>query len=528
MRTRRRSLLAVCLALAFAISANAQTSQTASQASKKSTSSKATTASQKTTSAGSKTAAHSATHSTAASASTKGKATATKSKAHVSHPAMVVHVSAAVRQQAVTKVETSLTESASSPFLYSSALHNFFAALNEQQDEHGAGAAPERTVRILQFGDSHTAADIFTGKMRASLQQQFGDGGLGFQFPGHPFAGYHLAGSLRSQTSGWFTEGNRFTALGDGDLGLGGISISTARPGESITLEAPCTTMQLHFLLQPGGGRLQFSDNGMALSIIDTNSTAAGADASNTAVSAGTFSYSCPAGEHDFEFTTLDDAPVKLLGVVTQQPGVTYECVGINGAVAPLMLRWNQNLFSDYMRQSAPSLIVLAYGTNESGSSAEHLEDYPTEFAQIVDNLHRVAPDSSILVLGPADRAMRAGRRGPWKAYPGTERIIAMQKEVCRTHGCAFWDTRRRMGGFGSMQQWVTAGWAQPDRTHLTATGYRTLADALYEDLMRTYNLYQQPEGRLRQSSVQKKPVHPTTGQTAAAPGVFAQESING
>jgi lysophospholipase L1-like esterase len=441
---------------------------------------------------------------------------------------MAVRVSAAVREQAVTHVETSMTQSASSPFLYSSALRNFFGALDEQQDEHGAGAAPERTVRVLQFGDSHTAADIFTGKMRASLQQQFGDGGLGFQFPGHPFAGYHLAGSLRSQTSGWFTEGNHFGALGDGDLGLGGISISTSRPGESITLEAPCTTLQLQFLEQPGGGRMQFSDNGVAMSVIGTD-LPGGAEDANAAPTAGTFSYSCSPGVHDFEFATLDNAPVKLLGVVTQQPGVTYECLGINGAVAPLMLRWNQNLFSDYLRQSAPSLIVLAYGTNESGSSAEHLEDYPEQFAQVVDNLHRIAPEASVLVLGPADRSMRAGRRGPWKPYPGTDRIIAMQKEVCQTHRCAYWDTRRRMGGFGSMQQWVTAGWAQPDRTHLTGTGYRTLADALYEDLMRAYNQYQQqPEAPLHQSSVQRKPAHPAGGQATAAPASLAQESSNG
>jgi hypothetical protein len=479
--------------------------------------------------------------------SSQSKTTAIKTTARVPRTLRTIPVNPAVRLNAVTRVEASLSESAGSPFLYPGALHHFFEALDEEQDEHGAGAAPERTVRILQFGDSHTAADIFTGKMRASLQEQFGDGGLGFQFPGHPFAGYHLAGSLRSQTNGWFTEGNHFNALGDGDLGLGGISISTARPNESITLEAPCTTLQLHFLLQPGGGRLQFSDNGTALSTIDTNSAALTSESSGAAASvgtsagtsAGTFSYSCSAGPHYFEFTTLDDAPVKLLGIVTQQPGVTYECIGINGAVAPLMLRWNQSLFSDYLRQSAPSLIVLAYGTNESGSSAEHLESYPEEFGSIIDNLHRVAPESSILVLGPADRSMRQGRRGPWRAYSGTDRIIAMQKEVCRTHSCTFWDTQRRMGGFGAMQLWVAAGWAQPDRTHLTYTGYRALADALYSDLMLAYNGYHQhPETPLHQSFLRKTPLqqtplqpaplHPTAVHAAPPHIAHAQESSNG
>ncbi|MCS5515492.1 hypothetical protein NWF32_09780 [Pseudomonas qingdaonensis] len=35
-------------------------------------------------------------------------------------------------------------------------------------------------VNIVQFGDSHTAADLFSGEMRRLLQSQYGDGGIGF------------------------------------------------------------------------------------------------------------------------------------------------------------------------------------------------------------------------------------------------------------------------------------------------------------------------------------------------------------
>jgi hypothetical protein len=193
------------------------------------------------------------------------------------------------------------------------------------------------------------------------------------------------------------------------------------------------------------------------------------------------------------------------------------------------MLRWNQMLFNDYLQQRSPNLIVLAYGTNEAGVSAEHLETYPSEFATILDNLHRVAPGASILVLGPADRSMRQGRGGPWRPFTGTDRIIAMQKEACRTHGCTFWDTRRRMGGFGAMQVWVAAGWAQPDRTHLTGTGYRSLADALYADLMQAYNLYQQhAEAPIHQTSLHTAPNHQSSGRVVPANTSPSQESSNG
>ncbi|SNT37248.1 GDSL-like Lipase/Acylhydrolase family protein [Granulicella rosea] len=388
-----------------------------------------------------------------------------------------------------------LAEPSHSPFLYAKQLEPFFEDLADVQAElHSATPKPNAqssipalasVVRVLQFGDSHTAADLFTGAMRADLQTRFGDGGLGFQYPGHPFAGYHLAGSARSQSAGWFTEGNHFTALGDGALGLGGISITTSRPGEWISLSTTCTTLQVHYLRQAGGGKLSFSDNGTFVSQVDTASDGTG--------SAGTLTYACTPGVHEFELTTLDHAPVRLFGLVTEQPGVTWECLGINGAVATLMLRWNQTLFAEYLRQRDPSLIVLAYGTNEAAGSAAHNAEYVADFNRLLDNLHRIVPTASVLVLGPYDRATKLGRgrRAAWQTWAGTARIIEDQKESCRTHGCAYYDQRARMGGPGAMIRWASEGLAQGDHTHLTGAGYRTMADALYNDLLTAYKAYE-------------------------------------
>ena len=278
-------------------------------------------------------------------------------------------------------IEETLAEPQSTPFLYPHNLDPFFQSLAAEQAEHAPNPnaqstipALASTIRILQFGDSHTAADLFTGDLRAQFQSRFGNGGLGFQFPGHPFAGYHLAGSTRTQTPGWTTEGNKFTQLGDAALGLGGISLSTTRPGESIQLITTCSTFQIHYLIQPGGGTLRFTDNGTYISDLDTSNGTAKAvstspDASQTSSTTdeaaappvstfttgtpGTLTYACTSGDHDLRLTTLDRAPVRLLGLVTEQPGITYECLGINGAVATLMLRWNQ---TPLRRLSPPAL----------------------------------------------------------------------------------------------------------------------------------------------------------------------------
>jgi lysophospholipase L1-like esterase len=308
-----------------------------------------------------------------------------------------------------------------------------------------------------------------------------------------------LAGSARSQTYGWVTQGNRFNELGDGDTGLGGIAISTNRPGESVMVSTTCETLQVQYLSQPGGGILDFSDNGLPVGQINTGADSAAGSGTEPAVETtsrgtGTFTYSCTPGVHEFQLITVEEKPVRLLGLVTEQAGVTYECLGINGAVAPLILRWNQQMFSDYLGQRDPNLIVLAYGTNEATASASRNDEYVTQFHQLLQNLHRMAPNASILVLGPYDRAIKTGRgrRARWGTTFAIDRIIADQREACRVDNCAFYDQRARMGGPGVMSRWVANGLAQGDHTHLTGTGYRVLADALYRDLMTVYNSYLQ------------------------------------
>jgi lysophospholipase L1-like esterase len=409
-----------------------------------------------------------------------GKATRSRGRARV-HYYAGPGLSPVRKAALIEEIGTRLKEPAAKPIAYASALDGFYAQLASHESSINAAELQTGTVRVLQFGDSHTAADMFTGEARRVFQEQFGNGGIGYSYAGHPFAGYRILGSGRSQSLGWKTQGNKFLQLGNGQTGMGGISISTERAGERVALDAPCTTLELQYLEQPGGGSLLFTDNGGDPVEIPTDAPATGP---------GTYSYSCPAGDHHFEVTTEQSAPVTLLGWVAIQPGVTWESIGINGAEAPLILKWDQPLFSRYLKDTSPALIVLAYGTNEAASSLWDEESYRQAFASIVDTLHQYVPESSILVIGPPDRSV--SQRRAWHPYAGTDRIVHAQRAVCRTHDCAYWDQRERMGGLGAMQQWVYAGWAQPDHTHFTGDGYRALADALLADLMTGFNAYKE------------------------------------
>lgn len=142
------------------------------------------------------------------------------------------------------------------------------------------------------------------------------------------------------------------------------------------------------------------------------------------------------------------------------------------------------------MEQVNPALIVLAYGTNEASDRNWSEESYAAMFRSLIERCRRLAPKAAILVIGPPDRELRVSRKG-WAPFAGVDRIVEAQRSTCKQMGCAYWDQRSRMGGFGSMREWVSVEWAQADHTHFTGEGYSELAGALFLDIVQQYNTYE-------------------------------------
>src|SRR5271170_2958929 len=86
-----------------------------------------------------------------------------------------VAVTAAQRAAALKKVEANLEASANTALRQPGALAPVFEQLSRL-----SGGQSRDPVHILHFGDSHTAADEWTGALRDMFRQRFGDGGSGF------------------------------------------------------------------------------------------------------------------------------------------------------------------------------------------------------------------------------------------------------------------------------------------------------------------------------------------------------------
>jgi hypothetical protein len=385
-------------------------------------------------------------------------------------------VTAKARAAAHDFVYETVADGADIPVENAAALIPFFEQLYRHQ--RGELAGP---LHILHYGDSHTAADEWTGDLRTRFQERFGDGGSGFSLAGRPWNSYRRMDVRSGSTRGWHTDG-LVGRTGDGVYGLGGVSLSTASAHEAIYLDANAAEFELFYYQQPGGGTLQIYDNGVAMEQISTDGEPGPAYYRLEAIP----------GMHRVEAETLDRGPVRLFGWVAENTtGVTYEELGINGAEASIVLGWNEETLRSNIERRNPALIVLAYGTNEAGHKDWTLESYREMYSRLIARLRMDAPTATILVVGPPDRTQKIRKVG-WQTMEKVDVIAEAQREAALANGCAFWDLRAKMGGKGSMLRWVAAGMAQSDHVHFTGPGYRMLGDAVFRDVMSQYDIFLQ------------------------------------
>ncbi|HSP64251.1 MAG TPA: GDSL-type esterase/lipase family protein [Pyrinomonadaceae bacterium] len=353
------------------------------------------------------------------------------------------------------------------------ALHNFFTALADAR----AGRRLE-PVRIMHFGDSHTAADVLTANIRRHFQGDFGDGGAGLIVPRNPMS-TRRQGVASGATSGWSIEGIGGRIAPHRIYGPAGIALSTSQPNERAWVEASGNHFELYYVCQPGGGRIDVLVDGG--SVLD-----APLSLSSPKPEASRLFFDTPAanGRHRVEIRTLTAGQVSILGIVAEHiaPGVVYDVLGVNGARASRILSWNQAALAAVLADRKPDLIVLEYGTNEVADSGWTVVSYQRLLAGILRRLQSAAPQASLILLGPPDRSDLpvAVNRMPL--------LIEAQRRAAFTAGAAFWSSYDAMGGAGAMNAWVAQGLGQGDHVHLTRSGYDRIADHFYQEMMLAYS----------------------------------------
>ena len=345
-------------------------------------------------------------------------------------------------------------------------------------------------VVILQIGDSHSANDSFSGRLREQFQARFGDAGRGVLHPGVPF-NYYRPDRVSVVSNGWMLERAGRSA---GPMGIAALRQHAAMPAEmtlSATDPTDMTGVSLEFLFQPGGGSVDIATATGWRKRISTN--AAAPDARWIPLPKG-------AAGGEVTVSAVGDAPVDMLSWTAERerPGVIVANLGTIGATVDLLGTMDPTVLRQELAHIAPSVILVAFGTNEAFDGGTDAASYRARFEQGLRLLRIAAPTAAIVVLGPPDSAKHTqkGFKGhttcgdpKWNEPPRLSLVRTVQRDVASRENLFFWDWQAAMGGACSMNRWAAQRppMAGADHVHMLRPGYRASADLLFRALMDGY-----------------------------------------
>ncbi|NBC34319.1 MAG: hypothetical protein GVY13_16705 [Alphaproteobacteria bacterium] len=390
--------------------------------------------------------------------------------------------------------------------------------------------AATRPVVIIQLGDSHTAGDRFSGRLRALFQQQFGAAGRGVLPPGEPFPFFRPTLVEIEQSAGWVALPS-FPNPSGGLFGHSGYRLIGGDAEDTLVLrsteEAGFSRLILGVVLHPSGGTFALAVDGQE---IHRQSTRA------EQVRAGQLEMPAPPGSRQMTLTAAGDGPVELLfwGIERPGPGVVLDSHGVVGASIAIIESWDTGTVRWGLGQRDPALVILAYGTNEAFHRDLDLQAYAARVDRQLDLVAEAVPDAAILVVGPPDanRLPRAcwgddlretaldyacapltaeeranyaslfgdGVRDPvcrWHPPPDLASVRDILRDRAAAHGHMFWDWSTVMEGACGTHRWAAADppLAFFDHVHLQPEGYALSADRLFAFLMEHYARFRAAAG---------------------------------
>jgi len=368
----------------------------------------------------------------------------------------------------------------------------------------------DRRLTILQLGDSHTAADFFTGRVRDKLQEAFGAGGDAFVVPGKPHVGVRSALFTSDASDDWSYE-----AMQRSDdhkrFHLSGFNAVAHHASAALTMRSRSGRAydyaNVAFLAQPGGGHAEVLLDGASAGEVNLDGESGhvvpfAARAKNSQ------------GFHELIVKALDDASVGVTGVKLGRDGdgVSYLSIGYPGATVQLLQKLDNGNLADDFRELKPDVVVLAFGTNEGFNDNLDVPTYIQQYEQIVRRLQALRPGLKVVIVGPSDAARPSGgchaegvgqhcNSAPafqtasaeagsgnckFPVPPKLNLVREAQRKLASRIGAAFWDWSSVQPGPCGAQVWAAANppLMAHDYVHMTLDGYKQSADRFADFLI--------------------------------------------
>ncbi len=341
-------------------------------------------------------------------------------------------------------------------------------------------------VNILQIGDSHIQCDLLSGAVRTDFQNDFGNAGRGLVVPLH-VAGTNEAFNYKI-TSNVVCTSKRCVFVNDPmPIGIGGVTIRSFSENTSFRIKT-FNFPPLDYAFNKLTVFYQKDSSAFDFDVLDSTGRVVGSlnhidssdYASRITLPSSTNEVTLKARKNA---STQNETTVYGLNLETDNSGVLYHAVGVNGAEAFQYVR--AQYFGEQTRALKPSLIIISLGTNEAQRLPFDKVDAIQKLDSLITVLRVYNPNAAILLTTPSDSYFR-------KKYYNTSlaALHTAMVEYAATHHIAIWDLYSIAGGYKSCYQWLRYGLMRSDGIHFVKKGYEFQGNLLYEAIIKSYDKY--------------------------------------
>src|SRR5262249_43416642 len=143
--------------------------------------------------------------------------------------------------------------------------------------------------------------------------------------------------------------------------------------------------VELFYMKRPNGGHLELRIDARAQRIATASPKR----------EPGYASVDVEDGPHHVEIRSVGDGPVRVFGVALERdrPGLILDTLGVPGTRSRDHLYFDDAFYREHIAKRKPDLLVLAYGTNESGDDDAPEGQYESELRRVIVRARAAAPE---------------------------------------------------------------------------------------------------------------------------------------
>ena len=449
-----------------------------------------------------------------------------------------------------TSVQDTLNEPYKNRIYYPEQLKHFFTSLKELSE------GKRKKVNIVHIGDSHIQADFFSGRVRSLIQEQFGNGGLGFTFP-YQLARTNSNNFVRySSSSDWENRRNIYPVNG-AKVGLSGIALSSntkdavikvdLRESKFAFTKVKLFTPNNELVYRVGTTDRELNLTNTTVAKTSTHKIKSGESLSgiakkyqttvahlkqlnkmkSTAIQAGKtlviptkeverpqiatsvfqpahyskqkncFAFDFPNATAQFYLYAVgqnDSNDLNGLVLENDQAGIVYHTIGVNGARYSDYNKYP--LFFDQLEGLEADLVILSMGTNEAFDKID-AESFKAEINRFLKEVKNRNPQASILITSPPPSYFSKGNPNTVASTLANEIIINGVEQKY-----AIWDMYYNLGGTLGLPYLIEEQLLSKDLVHYTIKGYEYTGTLFFEGLMQGYQNYFSTETKQTNESI--------------------------